>query len=83
MLVWLALDRAQEEADLVYILYTHKKTRFLSILCTGYEYSKDSSRVYSDISCFDLTVACSNKNNKNKKKKKKKKMEKFGLFTKC
>ena len=30
----------------------------------GYGYFKDSSIVYMDMSCFSLTVACSNKNNK-------------------
>ena len=57
------IDRALKEATLDYILYMHKKTRFLKSHCTGYEYFKDSSIVYTDISCFDLTVECSNKNN--------------------
>ena len=52
------LDRAQEEAVLVHILYSHKKTRLLNILCTGYEYFKDSSVLYSDLLCFNMTVAC-------------------------
>ena len=57
------IDRALQEATWVYILYTHKKTRFLKSHCTGYEYFKDSSIVYTDTFCFDLTVECSNKNN--------------------
>ena len=56
-------DHALEEATLVCILYMHKKTRFLKSHCTGYEYFKDSLIVYTDISCFDLTVAFPNKNN--------------------
>ena len=32
------LDRAQEEAVLVHILYSHRKMGLLNILCTGYEY---------------------------------------------
>ena len=52
-----SLDRAREEAVLVHILYSHKKTRLLNTHCTGYEYFKDSLVLYSDISCFDLTVA--------------------------
>ena len=35
--------------------------RFLNSHSTGYEYFKDSSIVYVDMVCFDLTVACSNK----------------------
>ena len=30
--------------------------RFLKSHCTGYEYFKDRSIVYIDISCFDLTI---------------------------
>ena len=64
------LDRAQEKAVLVHILYLHKKTRLLNIiLCTGYEYFKDSSVLYLDISCFNLIVAFSNMKYNNKKKK--------------
>ena len=56
--------------------------KLLSILCTRYEYCKESSVIYSDIS--DLTVAFLNKKyNDNKNKKKKKKMEKSGIFTMC
>ena len=51
------LDRAREEAVLVHILYSHKKMRFLNILCTGYEYFKDSLVLYSDLLCFNMTVA--------------------------
>ena len=51
------LDRAQEETVLVHILYSNKKTRLLNILCTGYEYFKDSSVFYSDLLCFNMTVA--------------------------
>ena len=51
------LDRAQEEVVLVYILYSHKKTRLLNILCTGYEYFKDSSVLYSNLLCSNMTVA--------------------------
>ena len=51
------LYRAQEEAVLVHILYSNKKTRLLNILCTGYEYFKDSSVFYSDLLCFNMTVA--------------------------
>ena len=81
MPVWLhTLDRTREEAVLVHILYSHKKTKLLSILCTGYEYCKDSSVLYSDIS--DLTVAFLNKKH-NDNKNKKKKMEKSGIFTMC
>ena len=69
------LDRAQEKAVLVHILYLHKKTRFLNILCTGYEYFKDSSVLYLDISCFNLIVAFSNMKYNNKKKKKMEKSE--------
>ena len=36
------LDHAREEAVLVHILYSHKKTRLLNILCTGYKCFKDS-----------------------------------------
>ena len=50
------LDRARE-AVLVHILYSNKKTRLLNILCTGHEYFKDSSVFYSDILCFNMTVA--------------------------
>ena len=57
------IDHALEDATQVYILYMYKKTRFLKSHCTGYEYFKDSLIVYTDISCFDLTVAFSNKNN--------------------
>ena len=58
------IDCARKEVALVHILYLDKKTRLLNIHCTGYEYFKDSFIVYADIACFDLTVACSNKNNK-------------------
>ena len=51
------LNRAQEEAVLVHILYSHKNTRLLNILCTGYEHFKDSSVLYSDLLCFNMTVA--------------------------
>ena len=51
------LDRAREEAVLVHILYSNKKTRLLKILCTGYEYFKDNSVFYSDLLCFNMTVA--------------------------
>ena len=51
------LDRAREEALLVHILYSNKKTRLLNILSTGYEYFKDSSVFYSDLLCFNMTVA--------------------------
>ena len=34
------LDRAREEAVLVHILYSHKKTGLLNNLCTGYEILK-------------------------------------------
>ena len=51
------LDGAQEEAVLVHILYSHKKTRLLNILCTGYKNFKDSSVLYSDLLCFNMTVA--------------------------
>ena len=51
------LDRAREEAVLVHILYSNKKMRLLNILCTGYEYFKDSSVFYSDLLCFNMTVA--------------------------
>ena len=51
------LDLAREEAVLVHILYSNKKTRLLNILCTGYEYLKDSSVFYSDLLCFNMTVA--------------------------
>ena len=46
-----------EKAVLVHILYSHKKTRILNIFCTGYEYFKDSSVLYSDFMCFNMTVA--------------------------
>ena len=52
-----ALDRAREEAVLVHILYPHKKTRLLNILFTGYEFFKDSSVLYLDLLCFNMTVA--------------------------
>ena len=51
------LYRAREEAVLVHILYWHKKTRLLNILCTGYEYFEDSSVLYSDLLCFNMAVA--------------------------
>ena len=51
------LDRAREEAVLVQILYSNKKTKLLNILCTGYEYFKDSLVFYSDLLCFNMTVA--------------------------
>ena len=51
------LDRAREEAVLVHILYSNKKTTLLNIFCTGYEYFKDSSVFYSDLLCFNMTVA--------------------------
>ena len=51
------LDCARGEAVLVHILYSNKKTRLLNILCTGYEYFKDSSVFYSDLLCFNTTVA--------------------------
>ena len=51
------LDRAREEAVLVHVLYSHKKTRFLNILCTGYEHFKDSLVLYSDLLCSNMTVA--------------------------
>ena len=63
------LDRPQEKAVLVHILYLHKKTRLLNILCTGHEYFKDSSVLYLDISCFNLIVAFSNMKYNNKKMK--------------
>ena len=50
-------DRAQEEVVLVHILDSNKKTRLLNILCTGYEYFKDSLVFYSDLLCFNMTVA--------------------------
>ena len=55
------LDHAREEAVLVHILYLYKKTELLSIPCTGYECFKGSLVIYSDIPCFDLTVALPNK----------------------
>ena len=90
-------DHVWEVAVLVHILYSHKKTRLLNILCIGYEYFKDHLIVYSDISYFDLTVALQTKKYKKKKKKEKrekkekeeeekekeKKTEKSGIFTKC
>ena len=63
VLIWLHNWPVLKEAILVYILYLHKKTRFLKSHYTGFEYFKGSSIVYTDISCFDLTVASSNKNN--------------------
>ena len=51
------LNHAREEAVLVHILYSHKKMRLLNILCTGYEYFKDSLVLYSDLLCFNMTVA--------------------------
>ena len=36
------VDSAREEADLVNILYLHKKMRFLNSHCTGYECFKDT-----------------------------------------
>ena len=51
------LDHAREEAVLVHILYSNKKTRLLNILCTGYEYFKGSLVFYSDLLCFNMTVA--------------------------
>ena len=51
------LDRAREEAVLVHILYSNNKTRLLNILCTGCKYFKDSSVFYSDLLCFNMTVA--------------------------
>ena len=51
------LGCAREEAVLVHILYSIKKTRLLNILCTGYEYFKDISVFYSDLLCFNMTVA--------------------------
>ena len=52
------LNRArEEEAVLVHILYSNKKTRLLNILCTWYEYFKDSWVFYSDLLCFNMTVA--------------------------
>ena len=51
------LDRAREEALLVHNLYSNKKSRLLNILCTGYEYFKDCSVFYSDLLCFNMTVA--------------------------
>ena len=50
------IDHALEEAILVYVLYWLKKIRFLKSHCTEFEYFKDSSIVYTDISCFDLTI---------------------------
>ena len=50
-------DRAQEEAVLVHILYLHKKTRLLNILCTGYKHFKVSSVLYLDLLYFNMTVA--------------------------
>ena len=50
------LYRAREEAVLVHILYSHKKTRLLNILCTGYEYFEDSSVLYSDLLHFNMAV---------------------------
>ena len=43
------VDPTLEEATLVYILYMHKKMRFLKSHCTGYEYFKDISIVYGYI----------------------------------
>ena len=51
------LDRAREEAALVHILCSNKKTRLLNNLCTGYEYFKDSSVFYSHLLCFNMVVA--------------------------
>ena len=51
------LYRAREEAVLVHILYSHKKTRLLNILCTGYEYFEDSSVLYLDLLRFNMAVA--------------------------
>ena len=59
----LTIDHALEEATLVYILDIQKKTRFLKSHWTRYEYFKNSLIVNTDISCFDLTIAFSNKNN--------------------
>ena len=56
-LYYFTLGYAQEEAVLVHNLYLRKKMRLLNILCTGYEFFKDSLVLYLDISCFDLTVA--------------------------
>ena len=70
------LNRAREEAVLVHSLYSHKKTRRLNILCTGYEHFKDSSVLYSDLLCFNMTVALWNKKYKKKKEKKEKKKKK-------
>ena len=50
-------DRARQEAVLVHILDSNKKTRLLNIPCTGYEHFKDSSVFYSDLLCFNMTVA--------------------------
>ena len=51
------LDPAREEAVLVHILYSNKKMKLLNILCTGYEYFKDSLVFYSDLLCFNMAVA--------------------------
>ena len=53
------------------------KMKILNNHCTGYEYLKDSSVIHSDISCFDLTVALSNKKYKYKKKEEKKKKKRM------
>ena len=76
MLVWLYGQSCPRRSYLGLFMYMHMKRRFLKSHYTGYEYFKDSLIVYMDTSCFDLTVAFSNKNNNNKK------MEKSGFFTK-
>ena len=64
------INHALKDATLIYILYLHKKTRFLKSHCAaGFEYFKDSLIVYTDICCFDLTVAFSNYNYFNNNKK--------------
>ena len=50
------LDGAQEEAVLVHILYSYKKTRLLNNLCTGYKNFKDSLVLYADLLCFNMIV---------------------------
>ena len=57
------LDRAREETVLVHSLYSHKKTRLLNILCTGYEHFKDTQRKYMHIT-IDTKSFTLSRNNK-------------------
>ena len=40
----------------------------LNVHCTGYWYFKDPSIVFTDMFCFNFTVALPNKNNDNNNK---------------